>query len=1208
MAHLIVEKGSSKGESLELPDEGRVVIGRSDKADFQIPDRFVSRTHFSIEPKEDRYVIRDLDSDNGTYVNGEVVEQGVLEDGDHIQIGETYLSFVTDESRQEREDLIGKEVGGYDILERIGRGGMGTVYKARQISLDRVVALKILDSELVKDDKFVDQFFTEARSAAQLNHPNVTKVFDVGEIDDIYYLSMEYIGGGSLHDLLSERNVMDPERASEIILDVARALKFAKRKDLVHRDIKPANIMLTNEGQAKLIDLGIAKQGLKEWEEEDVMVGTPDYMAPEQATEQSVDTRADIYALGVTFYRMVTGERPIKGDTPDDVIDNKFETDPIPASEKNKNLPSWISSLIMEMIQKQPSQRTSTPDEVIDRIERGLEGSVGSGRSAKRMLARNVTSSRWTIFIGISVVLLAALGTVFVIQYSGGTAERGLTEKERERANELMGKLQTQREELDESPSKEKYRITIQNHERFLSRYGDHKKSKQVKVFLKRLRSDQNEFLLNKNLSSLRQKFSEFQSSFKERSLDAVDRINKAIQFQKENVNRIRSTITDLQNKFEETQSGELSDFDRKVQDWGSSRSSELEDYRERFERLSEHLKENEFREARDVLSSWQKEDRFQSEPFQSSIKAVSNRFNKQERQFYYKQTNQIVEALSGHKFERANRLLSSLQQSIASKKYQKKLSEKQKSVPKLKQQREEKLQQERKLKEQEAILEAGVDQFVRMENRAIAPGDVRFDTSSPPEFRENELYFNFFRFLIRRYQKFYRLLGNRVSEFSIKILDDPQYGQVRIINSSSNWVELKIPDPDVSATSRRAWNEFNIQKLLDFVFQNRNDLRPDERTTLGVMYYLHEHRKNVSTSRLGSLIGKDKQLQVNQSGSDSDAKIRMILLREHTGFQERMVDRLMKSARQAMAQGDYRFAWDALHLMRERYEDLSYFQSRSEEANGLIEKLQSVVQNGNSAETEQLTTWPVFIRPYQETFQENHTPRIEQLLMKMDFRMEYEKRGRILLHLGRYNEAFESFVSMLDEDWKQRLATGKSGRADGAGSLQFYKDLYRAAILADKADQICRDLRHWTIQLQEKNGATEQEINQVRNLESRLQEDRQELRALEREFVKERNPVETLSNMMDLFGKDTIPNLKRKYHIVQCMREEFPDSTPVTSGQMHLSAAKLLMKLGDYREANRLLASFPDEYPEHEKARHVTEDDGLLTESKQRISEYDLR
>jgi tRNA A-37 threonylcarbamoyl transferase component Bud32/archaellum component FlaC len=1211
MAHLIVEKGSSKGETLELPDRGRVVVGRSEKADFQVPDRFVSRTHFAIQGKDDQYVIQDLDSDNGTFVNGEAIEQEVLDDGDHVQIGETYLSFVTDESRKEREDLIGKEVGGYDILERIGRGGMGTVYKAKQMSLDRVVALKILDSELVKDEKFIEQFFTEARSAAQLNHPNVTKVFDVGEVDDVYYLSMEYISGGSLHDLLSERDVMEPQRAAEIILDVAQALKFAKRKDLVHRDIKPANIMLTDEGQAKLIDLGIAKQGLKEWEEEDVMVGTPDYMAPEQATEQSVDTRADIYALGVTFYRMVTGERPIKGETPDDVIDNKFDTDPIPPSKKNKNLPGWISSLIMDMIQKQPSRRISTPEKVIERLEQGLEGGGGVKRSKKRMLAKHVTSSRWTLFLGAAAVLIALIGTVLVIRYSRSSADKGPTAAERERAKELLKKLRKQRERLNESPSKEQYQITIRNHERFLNRYDKHKKSKQVNVFLKRLRADQSEYLLGKKLSKLRQEFTQIKSSFEKRSLDGVDRITKAIQTLDENVNRIEASIADLQKSFKEASSVEISTFKQSVRDWGSRTSTALNDYREQFKRVSEHIEGDSYREAHDVLSSWKTQDRFQSEPFKSSLETVSRRFQEQERQYYHKQTNEIVAALSSEKFDQVVNQLTTLHQLVASERYRNKLSEKKKSVPEQKQKYDEKRRKERKKKEYENILQQGVDQFVRMERRSIAPGDVGLNLSSAPEFQENKLYHGFFRFLINRYQKFYQILGNRVSEFSIKILEDPQYGQVKITNSSSKWVELTIPDPQVSATSRRAWNEFDIKQVLDFVFQNRNDLKPDERTTVAVMYYLYEHTQDVSTSRFNSLMGDDKQIQLDQEGTVSSEEIRSILYRENTDFQERMVDQLITSAREAMAEGDYRFAWDALHLMQERYQDLSYAQSRSRTAKDLIGKVQSVVKSENgqtTADVKQLTTWPVYIRPYRDEFQNDNLPRIERLLMKMDFRMEYEKRGRILLYLGRYQQAYESFVNTLDEDWKERLNTGKSGRADESGTLAFYKDLYRSAILSDQSDGIRRDIRHWTIQLQEENGATQEEVDRIRNLGSQLQEYQQELEQLQQTYVKEMNPVETLMNMMDLLGRETIPNLKKKFLIARSLRKEFPDAPPVQSGDIHLIAARLLMELGDYVEARQLLSSFPEEYPEHEQVRQISEKGGLTATVKKRISDYNLR
>ncbi|HWI57363.1 MAG TPA: serine/threonine-protein kinase, partial [Bacillota bacterium] len=203
-----------------------------------------------------------------------------------------------------------------EILECLGRGGMGVVYKARQPLLNRLVALKILAPEKEKDPQFAERFMREAQALARLNHPNIVTVYDFGETQGLYYLLMEFVDGMNLRQLLQNRKLV-PEEALAIVPHICDALQYAHEQGIVHRDIKPENVLLDKQGRIKLADFGIAKilgQAAPEAARTAAteVVGTPYYMAPEQVEKPTkVDHRADIYSLGVVFYEMLTGELPL---------------------------------------------------------------------------------------------------------------------------------------------------------------------------------------------------------------------------------------------------------------------------------------------------------------------------------------------------------------------------------------------------------------------------------------------------------------------------------------------------------------------------------------------------------------------------------------------------------------------------------------------------------------------------------------------------------------------------------------------------------------------------------------------------------------------------------------------------------------------------------------------------------------------------------
>ncbi|MCW8130811.1 MAG: protein kinase [Planctomycetota bacterium] len=274
--------------------------------------------------------------------------------------------------------LLNRTVGGFELLSVLGEGGMGTVYKARQAGLDRIVALKILSPKIANNQTFITRFQREARASAKLNHPNVVQGIDVGHDDehDVWYFAMEYVNGPSVLSLLKDTGKIPEIRALEIARDVARALECAARNGIVHRDIKPDNVLMTLQGEAKLADLGLARHVEEDVgiTAEDRAIGTPLYMAPEQArgNEQEIDLRSDIYALGATMYHMVTGRPPFEGKTAA-VIMTKHITDPPPLAHVNSpGVSGATARLIEKMMQKKREERVQTPSEVLKEIERNI--------------------------------------------------------------------------------------------------------------------------------------------------------------------------------------------------------------------------------------------------------------------------------------------------------------------------------------------------------------------------------------------------------------------------------------------------------------------------------------------------------------------------------------------------------------------------------------------------------------------------------------------------------------------------------------------------------------------------------------------------------------------------------------------------------------------------------------------------------------------
>ena len=371
MAKLVVREGRNVGtEYIFPPDKTRVVLGRRSANEVQVLDPQASREHTAVVVNEGRYMVRDLKSRNGTFLNDKrITGDEKISFGDTIRIGEAVYEFV-DEAKEEPITL---DIPGYQIVERIGRGGMGTVYKSRQLSMDRIVALKVLNDRYTNDEKFIKRFIREARSAGRLSHPNVIHVHDVSEANGVHYFTMEHVDGTTVKRLLKKKGRLKIDKALDIVLQAAKALEYAHENAIVHRDIKPDNLMLTKDGVVKLADLGIAKtfdEGIEEGDKQRKVFGTPHYMAPEQALGKEIDARADIYSLGATFYHILTGSTPFEGPTVTDVLKAHIQ-DSLPAvQEKAPEVPDSIVFIVERMMAKSVDKRYASMNALIEDIEK----------------------------------------------------------------------------------------------------------------------------------------------------------------------------------------------------------------------------------------------------------------------------------------------------------------------------------------------------------------------------------------------------------------------------------------------------------------------------------------------------------------------------------------------------------------------------------------------------------------------------------------------------------------------------------------------------------------------------------------------------------------------------------------------------------------------------------------------------------------------
>ncbi len=255
--------------------------------------------------------------------------------------------------------------GRYRVITRIGSGGMADVYLAEDSLLGRHVALKLLHHHFAEDQEFVERFKREASSAAALSHPNIVGIFDRGEWQGTYYIAMEYVAGRSLKTIVREQGALDPATAIDIVVQILRAARSAHRHGVVHRDLKPHNVILDEEGRARVTDFGIARAGASDMTLTGSIMGTAQYLSPEQAQGQAVSAASDLYSVGVILYELLTGVVPFDGETAVAIAFKQVSAEPRPPSTVTPSVPAMLDGIVLHALAKDPARRFRDADEFI---------------------------------------------------------------------------------------------------------------------------------------------------------------------------------------------------------------------------------------------------------------------------------------------------------------------------------------------------------------------------------------------------------------------------------------------------------------------------------------------------------------------------------------------------------------------------------------------------------------------------------------------------------------------------------------------------------------------------------------------------------------------------------------------------------------------------------------------------------------------------
>ncbi len=330
--------------------------------------------------------------------------------------------------------MVGKTISHYKILEKLGEGGMGVVYKAHDTKLDRAVALKFLHPELTREDEARTRFVHEAQAAASLNHPNICTIYEIDEHEGQSFIAMELLEGEELKDRIA-KGPLPIDEAIAIVVAVGEGLHEAHGKGIIHRDVKPGNIALTSRGQAKLLDFGLARLGeLSKITKTDTTLGTAAYMSPEQASAAEADRRTDIWSLGVILYEMVAGERPFAGQYEAAVVHSILNDEPEPLTSRRSNVPMELERIVRKALAKNASERYQHVEDMLVDL-RALRSSSASSRGGRRSAASRI--ARTPAAVSALVVIAIVVGAL-IVRYFMASSPPGGERREPEKRTMLV--------------------------------------------------------------------------------------------------------------------------------------------------------------------------------------------------------------------------------------------------------------------------------------------------------------------------------------------------------------------------------------------------------------------------------------------------------------------------------------------------------------------------------------------------------------------------------------------------------------------------------------------------------------------------------------------------------------------------------------------------------------------------------------------------
>src|SRR5579862_7496927 len=300
----------------------------------------------------------------------------------------------------------------YEIIALLGQGGMGAVYKARDTELDRLVALKIIRPELTTNPEMLKRFKQELILARQVTHRNVIRIFDLGQADGFKFITMEFLEGRDLRGVLQERGKLPPEEAAKIIVQICRALEAAHSEGVIHRDLKPQNIMLDASGRAYVMDFGIARSAyLPGMTQTGALVGTPEYMSPEQAKGEKLDERSDLFSLGAILYELLIGQSPYHSDTPLASLWRRLQEKAKPVSEIDPSIPKPLSDIVAKALEIEPKDRFASATEFAQYLESwlGISASMVGSTTYQALVPLQKQRPLWKYTAIAAIVLLIAL-------------------------------------------------------------------------------------------------------------------------------------------------------------------------------------------------------------------------------------------------------------------------------------------------------------------------------------------------------------------------------------------------------------------------------------------------------------------------------------------------------------------------------------------------------------------------------------------------------------------------------------------------------------------------------------------------------------------------------------------------------------------------------------------------------------------------------